>query len=128
MQSGDVDDAGDPAVHEHLRQLVLRRPAGGLGGEHRGVALTGQRLPDDLGQRREDRVLQLGGDQADQALAALPQPHRTFVAQDVEGGEHGLAGGGGDARLAVEDAADGRLAHPRLSGDVGKSCGHRTGL
>lgn len=109
----------DPAVDEHLRQLVLGRAARGLGGEHRGVALPGQRLADDLGQRREYRVLQLRGDQADQALAALPQTHRALVTQDVEGGEHGLAGGGGDPRLPVEDAADGRFAHPRLGSDVG---------
>jgi hypothetical protein len=128
VQSGDVDDAGDAAVDEHLGQLVLGRPARGLGGQHRRVALPRQRLADDLRQGREDRVLQLRGDQADQALAALAQPHRTFVAEDVEGGQHGLAGGGGDARLPVEDAADGRLAHPRLQRDVRKPCGHSTGL
>ncbi|MDH6610507.1 hypothetical protein M2164_006142 [Streptomyces sp. SAI-208] len=119
MQSGDEDDARHAPVDEHLRQLVLRGAARGLGGEDRGVALPGQRLADHLGQGREYRVLQLRGDQAHQALAALPQPHRALVAQHVERGQHGLAGGGGDTRLPVEDAADGRFAHPRLNSDVG---------
>ena len=117
-----------PAVDQHLGQLVLGGAAGGLGGEDRRVALPGQRLADDLGERREDRVLQLRGDQPDQARAALPQPHRALVAEHVERGEDGLAGGRGDARLAVEDAADRRFADPRLGCDVGKPCGHRTGL
>ena len=56
------------------------------------------------------------------------QPNRALVAQHVQGGEHGLAGGGGDARFPVEDPADGRFAHPRLRSDVGKPCGHATGL
>lgn len=60
--------------------------------------------------------------------AALAQAHGAFVAQYVERGEHGLAGGGGDARLPVEDLADGRFAHPRLRSDIGKPCGHATGL
>ena len=64
----------------------------------------------------------------DQALAALAQPDRALVAQYVERGEDGLAGGRGDARLPVQDAADSRFADPRLGCDVGKPCGHRTGL
>jgi glycosidase len=74
VQPGDVDDARHRAVHEHLGEFVLRGPAGRLGGEYGGVALAGEGLPDDLRERREDGVVQLGGDEADQALAALPQP------------------------------------------------------
>lgn len=118
----------DTTVDEHLRQLVLGGAARSLGREDGGVALPGQGLADDLGKRREYRVLQLRRDQADQAFAALPQAYGAFVAEDVQCGQYGLAGGGGDARLPVQDAADGRFAHPRLGCDVGKPCGHRAGL
>ena len=118
----------DAAVHQHLGELVLGGAARGLGREHRGVPLPGQGLPDDLGERGEYRVLQLRGDQADEARAAPPQPHRAFVAEHVECGKDGFAGGRGDAGLAVEHAADCRFADPRLGCDVGKPRGHRIGL
>lgn len=124
VQPGDEDDAGHPAVHQHLGQLVLRGAAGCLGREDGRIALAGQRLPDDLGEGREDRVLQLRGDQPDQPGAALPQPHRALVAQHIEGGEHGLAGGGGDTGLPVENPADGGLADTRLCCDIGEPGGH----
>lgn len=115
-------------VDEHLRELVLGGAAGGLRGEDRGVALAGQGLADDLGERREYGVLQLRRDQADQSGGALAQPHGPLVAEDVERGKHGLAGGSGHPRLAVEHPADRRLADPRLRCDVGQSRGHGMGL
>lgn len=118
----------DPAVDQHLGQLVLGGSARGLGREHGGVALARQGLPDHLRESREYRVLQLGGYEAHQALAALPQTHRALVAQYVERGQDGLPRGRGDARLPVQDATDGRLTDPRLGCDVGKPCGHRIGL
>ena len=95
-------------------------PPGSLGAEHRGVALPGQRLPDDLGEGREDRVVQLRGDQADQARAALPQPYRAARSRGRRARRARAGGCRGDARLAVEHPADGGLADPRLGGDVGE--------
>ena len=96
------------------------RPRGprGLGAQDRRIAVPGQRGLNDLSERREDGVEQLGHDEADQSGALAPQPARTVVAEHVEGDEDGLAGGLGDARLAVEDAADGRLADLGMAGDV----------
>lgn len=88
-------------VDEHLRELVLGGAAGGLRGEDRGVALAGQGLADDLGERREYGVLQLRRDQADQSGGALAQPHGPLVAEDVERGKHGLAGGSGHPGLPL---------------------------
>lgn len=115
-------------VDQHLGEFVLGGAARSLGREHRRVALPCQRLADDLGQGREYRVLQLRGYQPDEPFAALAQTYGPFVAEHVERGQYGLAGGGGDARLPVQDPADGRFAHPRLRCDVGKPCGHGIGL
>ena len=89
--------------------------AGGLGAQHRREALLGEGAADDLGERREDRVLELGQDEADEPGAFAAQLGRSLVAEDVEGGQHRLAGRLGDAGLAVEHAADGRLADADLA-------------
>ena len=82
--AGDVDDPGDAAVEQHLHVVVLVHPARRLGAQHRRVAVPGQRGLDDLGERREDRVGQLGHDQPDQAGALAPQPARPVVAEHVQ--------------------------------------------
>jgi len=56
--------------------------------------------------------------------AALAQARRSFVPEDVERGEHGLARLGGDAGLVVEDARHGRLADPSLGSDVEEASRH----
>ncbi len=119
VQAGDEDDAGDPAVDQHLGQLVLGGPAGRLRGQHRRVPLPGQGLADDLGERREDRVVQFRSYQTDEPRTALAQLHGPLVAEYVEGGQHGFAGACGHTGLAVEHAADCGFADPRLGCDVG---------
>ena len=79
---------------------------------------------DDLGERREDRVLELGQDEADEPGAFAAQLGRSLVAQDVERGQDRLARRFGDAGLLVEDAADGRLTDPDLACDVGETVWH----
>ena len=79
---------------------------------------------DDLGEGREDRVLELGQDQADQAGAFAAELGRALVAEDVERGQDRLAGRLRDAGLLVEDAADGRLADPDLACDIGEAVRH----
>ena len=64
---GHEDDARDAAVEEQLDVLVLGDAAGGLRAQHRRVPVLGQQGLHHLGERREDRVLQLGDDQADEA-------------------------------------------------------------
>ena len=73
---------------------------------------------------REDRVLQLGHDQADQAGAALAQPRGAFVAEHVERGEDGLPGVRGDAGAVVEHPGHRGLADLRLPGDVSEPGTH----
>ena len=64
----------------------------------------------DAERRRIGRDLH---DSAQQRLVAL-RVHLSLAGEQLP-----LAGGGGDTRLPVEDAADGRFAHARLSSDVG---------
>jgi hypothetical protein len=120
VQPGDEDDPGDAALQEHLGVVVLVDAAGGLGAQHRRVAVPRQRRLDDLRERREDRVVELRDDEPDEAGGPLLQPGRPLVAEDVEGGEHRLAGAVGDPGTAVEDPADRRLADAGLHRDVGQ--------
>ena len=69
---------------------------------------------DDLGERREDRVLQLGQHQPDQPGPLAAQLGGALVAQHVQRGEHGCPGVLGDPGLAVEHPADRGLADPDL--------------
>ena len=122
-----------PAREHHSRNLALEQHLDVLGLGHapgaraeNGIeAALRKRAGDDLGERREDRVLKLRHDEPDHARAPDPQVRRPFVADDVERGEHGRARRVRDPGLAVEDAADGRLAHTGLLRDVGEPPRHR---
>ena len=72
VQAAGEDDARDLLLEQQLDVVGLGDAARGLGAQHRREALLGERAADDLGEGREDRVLQLGQDQPDQpgALAA----------------------------------------------------------
>ncbi len=72
----------------------------------------------DLGEGRENRVLQLGQDEPDQTGPVSPELGRPLVAEHVEGGEHGAPGGLTDAGPAVEHATDGGLADADLLGHL----------
>ena len=120
------DDPGDAVVEQGLDVLVLGDAAGRLGAEHGREPPAGQHVLDDLRERRKDRVLQLGHDQPDQAGTAATQLARALVAEDVERGEDRLPGPVADARLVVEDPADGRLADASLRGDLGQGCHGRS--
>ena len=114
------DHAGDLLVDQHRDVVGLGQAARGARAQHRGEALLGERSADHLGERGEDRVAELGQDQADQPGALAAQLRRPLVAEDVQGGQHGGAGGVGDAGLAVEHPADGGLADPDLLGHLGE--------
>src|SRR5258708_26788952 len=58
-----------------LFRSVLGGAAGRLGRQHRGVTLTGERLAHHLREGREDRVLQLRGDQ-DRKSTRLNSSHQ----------------------------------------------------
>ncbi len=120
VQAGDEDDAADVALQQQLCELVLGGAARALRAEHGRVAVLGQRLLDGLGERREDRVVQLGGDQPDEPVAALAKPLRALVPHEVERRQDELARTGRHAGLAVQHAADRGLAHARLGCDVGQ--------
>ena len=75
-------------------------------------------------KRGEDRVLELGQHEADEARPLAAQLGRALVAQDVERGEDRLARGVRDAGLAVEHAAHRRLAHADLARHLGESSCH----
>ena len=79
---------------------------------------------DDLGEGREDRVLELRQDEADEAGALAAELRRPLVAEDVERGQDRLARRLGDAGLPVQDAADRRLADADLAGDIRQSFRH----
>ena len=120
----------EPAGEDHARDLLLEQEvdvvrlghaADGLGAQDRREALLGEGARDDLGEGREDRVLELGQDEADEARALAAQLRRALVAQDVERGQDRLAGRLGDAGLLVEDAADRGLADADLAGDIRES-------
>ena len=66
VRAAREDHARDLLVQEQLDVVGLRDAAGGLDAEHRGVAVLGEPAADRLGERGEDRVLQLGHDEADE--------------------------------------------------------------
>ncbi len=118
------DHAGDVLVEQHVDVVGLGDTLGGPGAQHRGEAALGQRTRDHLSECREDRVLQLGQHQADQAGPLPAQLGWALVSEDVQRRQHGGAGRIGDSRLAVEHAADRRLAHSDVLGDLGQSACH----
>jgi hypothetical protein len=83
-----------------------------------------QGVLDDLGERREDRVGQVGDDQPDEPGARLPEAYGTLVTGGVEHLDDGLPGRRRDSRLAVEDPADRGLTHSGLGGDVRQARAH----
>jgi len=114
---------GDVLLEQHADVIRFRQPAGRAGAQHGGEAPLRQRSADDLGQRREDRVLQFGQHQADQPGPFAAQLGRALIAEHVERRKDGLPGAGGDPGLAVEDPAHRGLADPDLLGDVGEPPG-----
>ena len=124
VQAAGEHDARHLLLEEQVDVVRLGHAADGLRAQDRREALLGEGAADHLGEGREDRVLELRQDEADEARALAAQLGRSLVAQDVERGQDRLAGRLGDAGLLVEDAADRRLAHPDLAGDVGQSVCH----
>jgi len=112
------DHAGRVLVEQHVDVVGLGQPAGSPGAQHRCEAALGQRAADDLGQRREDRVLKLGQHQPDQPGALAAQLGRALIAEHVKGGEHGFPGAVGHACLAIEHPAHSGLADADLLGDL----------
>ena len=114
-------------LEQHLDVLGLRHAAR-AGAEDRVEPALRKRAGDDLGERREDRVLQLGDDQADHPRPAHPKMRGPLVADHVERSQHGGTGRVGNAGLAVQDATDRRLADPGLLRDVCKPPRHAATL
>ena len=81
---------GKAGVADHTREAVLT--ALDVLGYERPTQLRGERAPDHLGKCREDRVLELGQDQANEAGPVAAQLGRPLVAKHVQGGEDGLPG------------------------------------
>ncbi len=121
-----------PAGKDHSRHLPLEQHLDVLGlghapgprAEHGVEAALRERAGDDLGERREDRVLELGHDQPDHARATNAEVRRPLVADHVERSQHRSSRRVGDAGLAVQDTADRRLADPGLLRDVCKLPSH----
>ena len=100
VQAAGEDDARDLLLEQQVDVVRLGDAAGRLGAQDRREALLGEGAADDLGEGREDRVLELRQDEADEPGAFAAQLGRPFVAEDVERGEDRLAGRLGDAGLA----------------------------
>ena len=125
VQAGDEDDAVDGVLEQHLDVLVLGGAAGGLGAQQRRVPALGEHRLDDLRERGEHGVGQLGDDEADEAGGAGAQLLGSLVAEHVEGGQHGLPRLGRHAVLAVEDPRHRGRADAGLLGQVRQSGAHR---
>ena len=124
VQAAGEDDARHLLVEEQVDVGRLGEAADGARAQHRGEALLGEGAADDVGDGREDRVLQFRQHEADEPGPLAAQLRRTFVAEHVEGREHRLAGRLGDAGTLVEHSADRRLAHADVAGDLGKPSAH----
>ncbi len=124
VQAAGEHHPGHLLLEEQVHVVGLGDAALGLRAQHGGESELGQRAADDLGERREDRVLQLGQDQADEPGALAAQLCGPLVAEDVERGEHRLPGGLRNPGLAVEHPADRGLADSDLPGHLSKSSRH----
>jgi hypothetical protein len=107
-------DSGDLLLQQHLHVVRLGQAAGRARTEHRGEPALRQRAADHLGQRREDRVLQLRQHQADQPGTFTAQLRRPLVSQHVQRGKDGRARPLGHAGFTVEHPADRGLTDPGL--------------
>ena len=87
-------------VEEQVDVGRLGDATDGPGAEHRGEPVLGERAADHVGERREDRVLQLGQHQPDEAGPLAAQLGRSLVAEHVERGEHRLTGRSATRRVA----------------------------
>ena len=124
VQSAGKDHAGDLLLEEQVDIVRLGHAAGRLGAQHRRVALLREGAADDIGKRREDRVLEFRQDEPDQPGAFAPKLRRSLVAQDVEGRQDPLAGSLRDTGLLVEDAAHRRLGDANLLRHIRESSCH----
>ena len=98
VQAAGEDHARDLLLEEEVDVGRLGHPTGRARAQHRREALLGESTADDVGEGREDGVLQFGEDEPDEAGPLPAQLRRTLVAEHVERRQHGLAGGLGDAR------------------------------
>ena len=128
VQAAGEDDARDLVLEQHVHVVRLGDAGRGARAQHRGEAALGERVGDHLGEGREDRVLQLGQHEPDEAGSLAAKLGRTLVAEHVEGGEDELLGRLRDAGLLVEDTADGRLADARVLRDLGQPARHAVRL
>ena len=124
VRTAGEDHPGHLVVQQHLDVVTFGHAADRAGAQGGSETALRQRRGHHLGQRREDRVLQLGQHQADQPAAFAAQLGGTLVAQHVQGREHGRAGRLGHAAAAVEHPADGRLADAGLLRHLGETFGH----
>ena len=92
VEPAGEDDARDAMREQELDVVGLGHATGGLRAQDRGEALLGERAADDLGEGREDRVLELGEDEADEAGALAAELGRALVAEDIERGQDRLPG------------------------------------
>ncbi|MPN41101.1 hypothetical protein SDC9_188642 [bioreactor metagenome] len=102
VQPRNEDDPGHALAQQELDRLVLCGSAGGLCAEQGGVAVLREQELQSLREGGEDRVVQLGDDNADQARGLVSENGRTLVAEHVQGGQHRVADFLSHAGLAVE--------------------------
>jgi hypothetical protein len=108
-------------LEQHPHVVVLVHAAQRLAAQHRRVAVPRQLVLDLLGEHREERVLQLGHDQPDQAGDAFAQPGRPVVAQHVDRGEDQPSGVLVHPGLVVHDATHGADADAGPVRNLGES-------
>ena len=100
VEAAGEHDARDLLLEQQVDVVRLGDAAGRLGAQDGREALLGECAADDLGEGREDRVLELRQDEPDEPGALAAQLGRPLVAEDVERGQDRLAGRFGDAGLA----------------------------
>ena len=118
--AGDEDHPVDAPVEQHVDVVGLpERCSAGVAENRRQPGLRGPRLH-RLGQRREDRVGELGDEQADRSRRRAP------ARGDVEQVAHRVFDAGSGLRAhavdAARDARSRREAHTREGGDFTKRC------
>ena len=124
VQAAGEHDAGDLLVEEQVDVGRLGESADGARAQHRREPVLGEGAADDVGERRKDRVLQLGEHEPDEPGALAAELGRPLVAEDVERRQHRLTRRLRHAGALVEHAADRRLAHVDVAGNLGKPATH----